>query len=439
MPSLIAPTLVDPANGDVLGATQLNAYVRYVEFLHGYITAGYEPFSGYAGAGSIAGAQVLWNGYFVYGGIAKLYNNFSGTADLLVAHDGGTLTLSGPFANPIDLAAAGGTFTVGNRYNAYLLATAFDTGGVSWAYMPQAQAYTYAAPTTFTDGVLSDAADFASLSNDLLYLNRLTQVPSGTFRATTSLTAGGGSWVTFWYGSFIYRGLNSLGVVAGNTFPNGTTTVELHITDDTGANDRTCATVVNGYLTTPYNLSTATPALTVGQRYIIYLRGNTTEPGLVAGLACHRLFIYGSRSLSPMPPRWLVKQVPYGSTHDPRLQYTSDAIALLRTLAEYQTILGVDYGIQYLSAAAVNAPYETHFDWRRNRKWRWLHYLPLGVGTSGSLVYETDTGANVSLPDTNNDASWNTLDLDSVDLLPPGMIYSVTGVISAYESPSSDS
>ncbi len=437
MPNSTYETLIDPATSDILGASQLNLLVRNTLYLHGLAAGGYEPFSGFSGAGGIGGTQEIWNGWWVYGGIKKLYNDFTDDTGagitVTVQTDGVDLTFTTPFANPLDL--SGGLFTLGNKYYVTLKSTSFATGHVYFAYAPQPQSGTWATPTTFTDANTSAAADFTNLSADMSYLRQILEVPRGTFRGTTGTTPGGGTWITFWVGSFVYKGLNTLNITAGITAPNGTTTVELHIVDTGGANDRTCLTTTSGMLTATYDLSTASPALTLGNRYRIYVRAKTDEASTFASVVCSRIFISGSKALTNNPALWSVRDYLLASSGANRLSYIAAALTSIRAIAEYDTITSVDYGRGYVSAGNDSGANMTFADFRRVRRWRWLKYLPTAASATGTLTYGT-TGST-TLSDVNSDGAWNTLDLETLPLLPPGFTFKVPGGNSCVESPTS--
>jgi hypothetical protein len=60
--------------------------------------------------------------------------------------------------------------------------------------------------------------------------------------------------------------------------------------------------------------------------------------------------------------------------------------------------------------------------------------LPTAVAASGTLVYAADTGASQALDDIVGDGTWQSFDMDLLELLPMGYGYKVTGVKACFES-----
>ena len=425
---------IDPATGEILGSSQINLWVRNALYLHGLAAGGFEPFTGIRWKNdSVSGEIRRW--YFIYRGVKKLYNNFSGSlSSVAVQHDSGTLSFSPAYANPLDLSA--GTFTVGNKYYVALTASAGNITQCDYLYIPSgATAGAWAAPSTLTDGTLSGPTDFSTITTAEAYLKAALEVPRGTF-AGISFTVSAGATNYLFNGSFVYNGLNTLNITGT---ANGVTAVEIHVVDLSGANDRTAYSgSPAGALPSTVDLSGLSPALAVGTRYRLYI---TVLSASADTVSLKRLYFSGTKALTNNPSLWSVRDYLLASTGANRLDYIRTALNTIQTLFPVQSVSGIDYGLQDLTpdnsavATTLGITLNAFTDFRRTRRHRWLFYKPTGVGASGSLTYGT-TGTS-SLPDTAGDASWQVFDLDTIPLCPPGYTYKVTGVSACLESPTS--
>jgi len=140
--------------------------------------------------------------------------------------------------------------------------------------------------------------------------------------------------------------------------------------------------------------------------------------------------------LTDVPGQWAIGDYGMASSGANRLSYIASSLTDIRTLAYYVTIAGQDYGMQELSAGNGNVTQwvgntNTFLDFRRTRKWRYLNYLPTATAASGTLTYGDRTQ---SLADNNGDGTWTSLDLETMQLLPIGFTYKVTGVKACFES-----
>jgi len=445
IPTYATPTT--PADGDVLSATHLNIMVDNAMYEHGIAAMGYEPFSGARGTTTGYGEFELWRGYYTYTGApSTLYIQavaIIGENRLYVSHDSGETLIatvtSTSFASTYDLAAY--QFTVCKKY--YARITMYDptgpganvSGRVDYAAIPVTNNLAWATPATFTDGNTSSSANFATLTGDENYLQKILEVPAGTFRGFTGETGGGGTTSYCFTGSFIYRGLNTL---YANMLFHLMDEAYVKIMDMAGTNVRTAwsGTSINSQQNLTIDLSTLSPALAIGTRYRIEVTCLTSTPSDFQPYTIQRLLFGGTKALTDVPGQWAIGDYGMASSGANRLSYIASSLTDIRTLAYYVTIAGQDYGMQELSAGNGNVTQwvgntNTFLDFRRTRKWRYLNYLPTATAASGTLTYGDRTQ---SLADNNGDGTWTSLDLETMQLLPIGFTYEVTGVKACFES-----
>lgn len=456
VPTYVSPQ--SPATGTVLGATHENLWVRAIEFLHGRAAGGYSPFTGAWGmTGSAYGymdEEEIYRGYYVYeGGPKYIYNKIwclLQHVKIYASHDAGETLMqdmgAGPFTatSPIDMTAY--NFTVGNKY--YLRVTVQNdsspsrgTGRVDWAYVLGANSgsLAWSTPTTFTDGNLSANTDLSNLTNNCEYLNTILAQRRANYVAQHAAAPLGGGTLLIWNGSFVYKGLNTLET---SILHNPSSSVaSLHIVDDNGTNDRTIDSIndASSGFATSYAIGGLSPALTIGNRYRLYVATNM-DGGSRGSVFAHRIFISGNKALTNIPQRWNPGNYGYGSSGANREDYIAQSLSDIRAISEYDTVGGVDYGRQYLSQGNCTPQVDnvTHTnlafqDFKFSRSLRFLMYLPTAAGASGTLTYGN---ATESLPDINGDGTWTAFDLETIKLLPLGFTYKVTGVKACIESAS---
>lgn len=435
IPSFVAPVV--QSAGDVLGSTHLNLLVRAVEYLHGLVSGGDTPFAGINYSTNNDGSNTRWVGYFTApawttAAQRKIYHDFTVVAGLNsyveVTHDGGTLTFPQGWTSPFDLSA--GTFTTGTKYKVSLI-----NGGsgsnvrVSYAYVPVPLSVSWQTPTTFTDGNVSAAADFSPLVNDCTYLRELLEIKKHAWRGVSVTPALGNTITGSFYGTFVYRGLNTLELHGSFS---GTGYLKVFV------NGTEVASITSGNLPASYDLSAL--SLSVGTRYNIRVDVNS-DPGNRGTGIIKRLYAHGNKTLTNMPQRWTPGDYGYGSSGANRMQYISQSLTDIKALCDIQAITGTDYGLQYLTTDnrspqldGVTAVSFTFQDFKFTRKFRWLLYLPTATGANGTLTYGD---ATESLPDNNANGTWTAFDLETLPLLPYGFTYKVEGVTACFESPAS--
>lgn len=436
VPSFVAPHA--PSAGDVLGSTHLNLFVRAVEYLHGLAAGGEMPFSGVNYVTDNNGAGTRWVGYFTapawtLAAQRLIYNNFTAVAgtgaSIEVTHNGGTLTFAqAAFTSPLDISA--GTFTTGTKYKVSLINGGnFSDVRVSFAYVPVPLSVAWVAPTTFTDANTSAAADFTPLVTDCTYLRELLEIKRHAWRGVSTGPYLGSTVTGSFYGSFVYRGLNTLDM-HGSFVTTGYMKVFVNNTE--------VASITSGNLPATYDLSAL--SLSVGTRYIVRVDVNS-DPGDRGAGTIKRLYVHGNKTLTNMPQRWTPGDYGYASSGANRLQYISQSLTDIKALCDIQAIGGTDYGVQYLTTDnrspaidSVTAVHLTFQDFKFTRKFRWLLYLPTDTDATGTLTYGD---ATESLPDNNADGTWTALDLETLPLLPYGFAYKVTAVLACFESPTS--
>lgn len=419
----------------------MNLWVKGVEYVHGLVAGGQEPFSGAYSTSPTGTHWELWRGYYTYTGIKKIYNDMraiNGECKVYASHDSGeTLieTVSGvntKFTSPLDLSAL--TLTYGSQY--YVRVTGNGDSRVDWAANPVTNNLSWAAPTTFTDGNTSSAADLSNLTSNLNFLQKIAEVPMGTFRGTTAETGGGGSTLVAYNGSFFYRGLNTL-EASIHTTPS-VTDLYIYISDMDGGNVRTVwhQASASGDYTVSADISALSPALSIGTRYRVYVTGMTSTPSDFQTVKVQRMVFTGNKALTNNPSLWTPGDYALGSSGTNRLAYIASSLSDVYALCETVTIAGQIYGLQQLSATNATYPAwvgETveFVDFRRTRRFRYLRYLPTATGASGTLTYGS---ATQTLSDNNGDGTWTSIDLETIPLLPFGFTYKVTGVTACFES-----
>lgn len=452
--------LVLPA-GNILSAGFINTLVANNLYLLGLVGAEHDCFIGcnnasneQSGIGEVVGVTC----FMYYGGRNTLFNRISATSGnvirIYITDNAGRKKIYESTAAPSstldftnDTSSNPLSLTLNHWYKVEVCWVVPNPGSAGvecgWLAIERPQDTNWPTLETFADN--SVPTDFQLVIDAQTYLRNLAEVP---YCGGVEVAMADDSPSINLEGGFYYTGqttlnilIKSIGTVDFPTvggysltiYPNsGTEGTSFGIFNSSGENQRTDT----------YVLGTGGGAYTVNTFYRFVI--NMTASG--NPLWVQRVWLSNDVAFTTTPYTLNPFDEVRGSTNEPRLKPLAgnggadNLTELAVKLRGSPTIGAKQYGIHMLATLggvsqrgglAGTLSFSQVFT--LTHRLPVLHYLPNGVGQSGSLTYGTTT---VSLPDNNGDGSWTSFLLDSQALLAYGYTYKVTGVYCCVELPS---